>query len=273
VFETWEMPPPALSKRSFDRLVEGICKSLEGVEATIKPREVPFLALLGAYRTAAGCVLEIGAFKGASTVVLSKAARAAGDDHIWTVDPFTNPCETDLADGTSYPEFLSTLKQTGEDGFVRVFKGLSQDLAKQWRDPIRVLWIDGDHSYKGVKRDLELFRPFLSDGAIIAFHDVLTLSAGPCRVFANEILVSREFGACGISGTIGWAQYVKNRKVVAQHHTSKQRLYSALSPYVCANALGLRLPRLQRTRYLLLRNKHRRAPRPEKFLKIITQQG
>ena len=151
------MSSPALSRRSFHRLVSGICKSLEGIEATIKSREVPFLALLGAYRTAAGRVLEIGAFKGASTVVLSKAARAAGDDYIWSVDPFTNPCETDLTEGTSYPEFLSNLKQAGEDKFVRVFKGLSQDLAKQWREPIRVLWIDGDHSYKGVKRDLELF--------------------------------------------------------------------------------------------------------------------
>ena len=265
------MPTSALSREKFDRLVAKICKSLHGVEATIKPHEIPFLALLGAYPTAAGCVLEIGAFKGASTVALSKAAGAAGDDCIWTVDPFTSPCETDLREESSYPEFLSNLKHAGEERFVRVFKGLSRDLAKQWREPIRVLWIDGDHSYRGVKEDLELFRPFLSDGAIIAFHDVLTLSPGPCRVFANEVLASREFGACGISGTIGWAQYVKNRKVVAQHHALKQRLYLALSPHVCANALGLRLPRLQRTQYLLLRNKHRRAPRPEKFLTIVTQ--
>jgi len=264
---------PALSRTSFGRLVAEIQNSLRSVEATIKPREVPFLALLGAYRTATGCVLEIGAFKGASTIVLSKAARAAGDDHIWTVDPFTSRCETDLPKGTSYPEFLSNLTQTGEERFVRVFKGLSQDLAKQWRDPIRVLWIDGDHSYKGVKRDLELFREFLSDGAIIAFHDVLTLSPGPCRVFANEVLASQEFGACGISGTIGWAQYVKNRNVVGRHHELKQRLYSALSPHVCATALRSRLPRLQRTRYLLWRNKHRQAPTPEKFLKIVTRQS
>ena len=255
-----------LATESFYRLVADIRESLKGVESTIKQREVGFLALLGAYPTAQGCILEIGAFKGASTIVLSKAAQAGGDDHIWTVDPFTHPCETNLPEGTCYPEFLSNLRRAGQDRFVNVFHGLSQDLAKQWREPIRVLWIDGDHSYKGTKRDFELFRPFLSEGAIVAFHDVLALPPGPCRLFANEVLVSREFGACGISGTIRWAQYLKRPNAAARHQTLKLRLYSTRSSHVCARALNMRLPRMQRLRYLILRNTHRRALKPKEFL-------
>ncbi|WP_200387895.1 class I SAM-dependent methyltransferase [Thiocapsa imhoffii] len=38
---------------------------------------------------------------------------------------------------------------------------------------IDFLFIDGDHSYDGVLRDLTLFFPYVSDGGLIAFHDIV----------------------------------------------------------------------------------------------------
>lgn len=38
---------------------------------------------------------------------------------------------------------------------------------------IDFLFIDGDHSYQGVKRDYETYAPLVRDGGIIAFHDIL----------------------------------------------------------------------------------------------------
>lgn len=35
-----------------------------------------------------------------------------------------------------------------------------------------VLFIDGDHSYQGVKQDCEMYSPLLRQGGLIAFHDV-----------------------------------------------------------------------------------------------------
>ncbi len=37
---------------------------------------------------------------------------------------------------------------------------------------IDFLFIDGDHSYEGVKKDYELYSPFVRKGGIIAFHDI-----------------------------------------------------------------------------------------------------
>lgn len=34
------------------------------------------------------------------------------------------------------------------------------------------LFIDGDHSYSGVKRDFELYSPLVRSGGLIAFHDI-----------------------------------------------------------------------------------------------------
>lgn len=37
---------------------------------------------------------------------------------------------------------------------------------------IDFLFIDGDHSYEGVKQDFEIYAPFVRPGGIIAFHDI-----------------------------------------------------------------------------------------------------
>lgn len=35
------------------------------------------------------------------------------------------------------------------------------------------LFIDGDHSYEGVKRDFEMYSPLVRSGGVIAFHDIV----------------------------------------------------------------------------------------------------
>jgi predicted O-methyltransferase YrrM len=35
------------------------------------------------------------------------------------------------------------------------------------------LMIDGDHTYEGVRADYEMYSPFVADGGVIAFHDIL----------------------------------------------------------------------------------------------------
>lgn len=38
---------------------------------------------------------------------------------------------------------------------------------------IDFLFIDGDHTYEGVKKDFEMYGPLVSENGIIAFHDIL----------------------------------------------------------------------------------------------------
>lgn len=37
---------------------------------------------------------------------------------------------------------------------------------------VDLLFIDGDHTYQGVKKDLEMYAPLVHDRGIIAFHDI-----------------------------------------------------------------------------------------------------
>lgn len=47
----------------------------------------------------------------------------------------------------------------------------SYEIVKTWTRELDILFIDGDHSYKGVIRDYALFSPFVRKGGIILFHD------------------------------------------------------------------------------------------------------
>ena len=42
--------------------------------------------------------------------------------------------------------------------------------------PVDFLFIDGDHTYEGVKRDFELYSPLVGEQGIIGFHDIATLA-------------------------------------------------------------------------------------------------
>jgi len=78
-----------------------------------------------------------------------------------------------------------------------------------------LLFIDGDHSYNGVKMDFEMFSPLVKNGGSIAFHDIVIHPANTgCEVnkFWEEIKNRYEYtefvsdwnqGQCGI-GTLRW---------------------------------------------------------------------
>jgi hypothetical protein len=159
---------------------------------------------------AQGRNLEIGSFKGRSTVGIAHVTRALDLGTVVAVDPHTSPASTDpdlRGKTTSYEDFVANLRTAGVLDRVEIKRAYSHDLAREWKEPIRFLWIDGDHTYEGAKADVDMFKPHLADGAIVAMHDVLGTFEGALRVFVEEVLDSDDFGPAGFSGSIGWAQY------------------------------------------------------------------
>ena len=58
------------------------------------------------------------------------------------------------------------------------------------------LFIDGDHTYDGVKKDFEMYSPLVRKGGIVAFHDIVKQPAkSECEVnkFWNEIKTNYKF--------------------------------------------------------------------------------
>lgn len=76
--------------------------------------------------------------------------------------------------------------------------------------PVDFLFIDGDHTYEGVKADFLLYEPMVRQGGLIAFHDILPRADSPdieVDRFWNEIknqYETREFiGPKGSGRQIG----------------------------------------------------------------------
>jgi predicted O-methyltransferase YrrM len=64
---------------------------------------------------------------------------------------------------------------------------------------IDFLFIDGDHTYKGVKKDYEMYSPLVRRGGLIAFHDICFHPTYPtCEVerFWKEIKVGKHAEQC-----------------------------------------------------------------------------
>jgi len=80
---------------NFHRTLTEVLEIIKKVDGHLARRECKFLFLLGACPTAPGAVLEIGSFKGKSTIVLAKAVQLAGDAKVVAVDPLTAPSPTD----------------------------------------------------------------------------------------------------------------------------------------------------------------------------------
>lgn len=123
-----------------------------------------------------GVIVEIGSYKGGSTIILAKGSDAGEKNIVYTVDPHT-PKPEEYKIGTENipknvkPIFLANIKKSGyENKIVPIFE-YSNQAAKKWNKPISLLWIDGDHNYSSVKKDILSWEKYLIAGGIIAFHD------------------------------------------------------------------------------------------------------
>src|SRR6476660_3514886 len=82
----------------------------------LSEREARFLMAAAALAPKSGKNLEIGSFKGRSTVGIAYVARELGLGTVVAVDPHTSPASTDpdlRGKSTSYDDFVSNLRAAG----------------------------------------------------------------------------------------------------------------------------------------------------------------
>jgi predicted O-methyltransferase YrrM len=202
-------------------------RRVRGTPGYLREREARFLALAALAAPRSGTILEIGSFKGRSTVGLAYIAKRYGLGSVVAVDPHTAPSATDPDLGgkhSTFEDFLDNLQRADVLDVVEPHRQYSGELAVTWDRPIGLLWIDGDHTYEGARTDLELFRRHLVPGAIVAMHDVLNVFDGSLRVFVEHVLGSDDFGPAGFCDSVGWAQFRPHDGARPAYRRRRQRL-------------------------------------------------
>lgn len=126
-------------------------------------------------------LLEIGTWRGKSTGFLATKIMESGKHaNLWAVDTFLgeNTCvwqaeEVRKAGGSIYDEFIQNMTDLGVyPGIVQPIKSLSLEcLDKIPVKEFEMIFIDSDHNYDGIMKDLEYFWPHVKKGGVIAGHD------------------------------------------------------------------------------------------------------
>ena len=146
------------------------------------------------------CVVEIGSYCGGSTVVIGRAAaRRNPAVKLYAIEPFA------FHEARYQYDFEALFdRNVGEWGVaanvVKVRK-TSEKAALDWDGEIDFLYIDGDHRYEAVARDIRNFVPFVRAGGLFAFHDYKSAGKEGVRRAVDE-LVMRHYSPVFMVGSL-----------------------------------------------------------------------
>jgi MMP 1-O-methyltransferase len=224
----------ALSRLSegtlMDFRIKETSKTVEDVPGWLTRSEGKLLFNLAKSCAGRGVIVEIGSWKGKSTIWLAKGSQAGQNVKVYAIDPHSATEEHRRQGNLStFQEFQQNISRAGVAGLVFPIVTTSEAAAASFNTPIEMIFIDGDHDYEAVKRDFELWYPKVVDGGVMAFHDT-TVWQGPKKLVAERMYKSRHFCDGSFAGSIAFATKVRA-------NTGGQRLRNRLA--LCAkNCVG-----------------------------------
>jgi len=173
-FPIWLLRIKTFKSNSIEKLVKFAFTMGGGI---IKPSQVTdeiisFLNFLSKLKPK--YILEIGTASGGTMFLFTRVASE--DATIISIDlPKGNF-------GGGYPEWKIPLFKSFalSQQKINLIRADSHDMTtlKKTKSILKdkrldLLFIDGDHSYEGVKKDFEMYSPLVKKGGIIAFHDIV----------------------------------------------------------------------------------------------------
>lgn len=137
-----------------------------------------------------GPVVEIGRFKGGSTIVLA-AALPAGVE-LWSYD-FHVALRPDMPGRELDEELRAALARFGLESKVRLLVADSRT-AEPPPGELELLFVDGDHSYEGARADFDRWSAFVRPGGHVLLHDAVD-TGGYGNVYPGVARLAAEIGA------------------------------------------------------------------------------
>ena len=137
-----------------------------------------------------GVIVEIGSWKGRSTILLAKGSKAGQRVRIYAIDPHEGSAEDERLN--TFDEFKKNIANAQVEDIVVPIVKTSEEAANDFLEPCALIFVDGSHKLSSVKQDFVLWYPKLIEGGVIAFHDTLDM-AGPRTVVKDSLFRSKNF--------------------------------------------------------------------------------
>lgn len=118
------------------------------------------------------CIVEIGSYQGKSTLLLAFGTQVGNKNKLYAIDPhleFIGVNGGEFGPSDLQQKYKNIVRNYNADNIFIV--ALKSNQVSNWEIPIGMIFIDGDHSYDGVKFDYENFKENIVSGGKILFHD------------------------------------------------------------------------------------------------------
>lgn len=117
------------------------------------------------YTKDAKVIAEIGVFEGYNTREF--ALHSLKGSTVYAIDPFFKGSL-----GISYGKLIAINNwKKNKIRNIKIIRGFSADVSHTIKEELDFVFVDGDHTFEGVKKDFELYGSKLSSNGTIAFHD------------------------------------------------------------------------------------------------------
>jgi len=164
-------------------------------------------------------IIEVGSYQGRSTIWLGAAARAA-DTVVFAIDhhrgseenqpgwEWHDPTTVDARVGKmdTLPLFRAAIHDAGLEDQVIAVVGRSPAVARYWRTPAALVFIDGGHGVEPARADYEGWAGHVAMGGTLAIHDVFPDPADggrpPYEQIFRPALASGRFRLTSATGSL-----------------------------------------------------------------------
>lgn len=220
--------------------IESVRKATDSIDGWLTDAEGEFLYNSARSCKGKGLIVEIGSWRGKSTIWLARGSKAGNNVKVYAIDPHMGSSEHKRRGRRvwTFAEFKQNIRRADVEDVVVPIIGTSEDAAHDWDGkPVELLWIDGAHEYEIVKLDFDLWFPYLIEGGVIALHDTIGWP-GPRRLVEEKVYHSHNFANVGFIDSLSYACKVRANSLA-------QRLRSRWVFFlkdICELGLGFHLP-------------------------------
>jgi len=153
-----------------------------------------------------GRIVEIGSFRGRSTVILATAAPP--DVAVFAIDPHAGndrgPQEIEgyeEAAAVDHDMFHENLRAAGVDECVHHVRSFSQDALGAVEGDVDLLYIDGAHRFEPALADIRVWGGRVAPGGTMLIHDSFS-AVGVTLAILRSLVFGRRFRYVGRSGSM-----------------------------------------------------------------------